>query len=640
MPKVVFEDGSSCSFPGAHSIAELVALAAQVDCKRAKPDEIIAGRVNGRLVDLSAVAPDAAEVGFVSRDSEDGLEILRHSAAHVMAVAVMRLFKNVKLGFGPAIKEGFYYDFDLAERLNDETLVQIEEEMKKVIAEDLPFRRTEIDRAEAREKLKKDKQTYKVEWINELPDERVSLYSNDGFVDLCAGPHLDRTGRIKVFKLLRVAGAYWRGSEERPMLQRIYGTAFWKQEDLDKHLKYLEEVKKRDHRLLGRQLGYYSVNEEIGPGLILWHPNGAMVRRVIEDFWYCEHLKRGYQFVYTPHMASEVIYQHSGHLENYAENMYGPMDVEEKAYRIKPMNCPGHIKIFDTTKHSYRDLPIRYAELGTVYRYERSGTLQGLLRVRGFTQDDSHIFCTPEQVAEEVTAVLDLVNVMMRAFKYQYTVYLATMPEKHLGTLEEWTRATDALKQALAAAGLKYEMDEGGGVFYAPKIDIKLTDAIGREWQGPTIQVDLNEPKRFNLVYVGSDGAEHEVVMIHRTVLGSMERFVGGLLEHFAGAMPLWLAPEQVRVLSITDAHAAYANKVAAQLREKGLRVTVDLRNEKTGFKIREATLVKIPYALVVGDKEVSSETVSVRKRGEGNIGPMPLAKFEATAADEIAAKA
>ena len=659
MPKVIFEDGSCGpevrrSFPGAHSIAELVALTAQ-GAGRVKSDDIIAGKVNGRLVDLSAVAPDDAEAAFVSRDSDDGLNILRHSTAHVMAAAVMRLFKNVKLGFGPAIKEGFYYDFDLPERLNEESLAIIEAEMKKVIAEDLSFERIEIARAEAREKFEKDGQTYKVEWINELPQPQVSIYSIEEkmgtvptattkgtvpiFLDLCTGPHLDRTGRIQVFKLLRVAGAYWRGSEERPMLQRIYGTAFWRQEDLDKHLKYLEEVKNRDHRVLGRELAYYSTDEEIGPGLILWHPNGAMVRRIIEDFWYREHLKRRYQLVYTPHMASEAIYQHSGHLENYAENMYGPMEIEKKAYRIKPMNCPGHIKIFDTTKHSYRDLPIRYAELGTVYRYERSGTLQGLLRVRGFTQDDAHIFCTPEQVADEVAGVLELVNVMMRAFKYQYSVYLATMPEKHLGTEEEWTRATNSLKQALATAGLKYEIDEGGGVFYAPKIDVKLMDAIGREWQGPTIQVDLNEPKRFNLNYVGQDGGEHEVVMIHRTVLGSMERFVGGLLEHFAGAMPMWLAPEQVRILTITDAHGAYANKVAAQLREKEIRVAVDLRNEKTGFKIREATMAKIPYVLVVGDNEVRDETVSVRKRGEGNLGPRPLIEFEAAAVAEIAAK-
>lgn len=638
MPKIILSDDDVLVESDSHTVAELVRIAAK-KAKLKNPKKIVGARVDGKLLGLADVVPGNSEVEFVDKSSEDGLEILRHSAAHIMAAAVMRLYGPARLGIGPAIRDGFYYDFELEERLNDESLEKIEAEMKRIINENIPFERLELPRDEARKMFKKEDQPYKVELIDDLEDDIVSVYSNADFHDLCRGPHLDRTGRIPAFKLLRVAGAYWRGSEERPMLQRIYGTAFWSQDDLKKHLKQLEEARNRDHRVLGRELDYYSIDDEIGPGLVLWHPNGAMVRRVVEDFWYKEHQARGYSFVYTPHMASERVFVRSGHVENYSENMYGAMMVDEKAYRIKPMNCPGHIKIFADKKRSYRELPIRYAELGTVYRYERSGTLQGLLRVRGFTQDDAHIFCTPEQLSGEVAGILDLVDVMMSAFGYEYSLYLATRPEKYLGTEEEWERSTASLREAMDSRGMEYEIDEGGGVFYAPKIDVKLRDAIGREWQGPTIQVDLNLPKRFGLNYIGQDNKEHEVVIVHRTVLGSMERFVGGLLEHFAGAMPLWLAPEQVRVISISDAHGEYAWDVVQKLRAEGLRAEADLRNEKTGFKIREATLAKIPYVLVVGDREMRDGMVAVRKRGEGDLGPMPLEDFVNKTTGEISEK-
>jgi len=632
MVTLVLPDGTRCEAPKAESILDALRAAAP-DAAR----DVVAARVDGTLVDLAAPLPESGEIALVPKESPEGLEILRHSASHVMADAVRRLFPDVRLAIGPAIEDGFYYDFDLSHKLTEADLRRIESEMEKIVRSDEPFRRFELTRAEALEQVRAHGEIYKQEMIEELDEEKISFYTHGRFTDMCRGPHLQRTGQIGPFKLLSVAGAYWRGDERRPMLQRIYGTCFWTRQALEAHLKALEEAKARDHRVLGRQLGLFSVDEEIGPGLILWHPRGATIRHIIEDFWREEHFRRGYQLVYTPHIASERIYERSGHLENYAENMYAPMEIEHRPYRLKPMNCPGHIRIYQSRTRSYRDLPIRLAELGTVYRYERSGVLHGMLRVRGFTQDDAHIFCTPDQLASEVLGVLDLVDVMMSAFGYTYRLFLATRPEKYLGTEAEWEAATAALRRALEQRGQPYEVDEGGGVFYAPKIDVKLRDAIGREWQGPTIQVDLNLPKRFGVAYVGPDNREHEAVMIHRTVLGSMERFVGGLVEHYAGAFPLWLAPEQVRVLPISDSHVAYAREVAGRLRAEGFRVTTDASNEKIGARIRAATLDKVPYMVIVGGREVAAGTVAVRHRRHGDQGPCDVAELVARLRREAA---
>lgn len=560
----------------------------------------------------------------MSAPSHD-LETYRHSASHVLAHAVKRLFPETKLAIGPAIADGFYYDFDREASFTPEDLERIEEEMHRIVKENLAFVRQEVPKEEAVRLFREMGEVYKLELLEEIGDDTVTLYRDGEFVDLCRGPHIQSTGQLKAFKLTGLAGAYWRGDEKRKMLQRIYGTAFFSQEELEEHLARLEEAQRRDHRRLGRELDLYSVHEDIGAGLILWHPKGAVVRSTIEDFWRAEHARRGYQLVYTPHIASERIYQRSGHLENYVENMYSPMEIEGVPYRVKPMNCPGHILIFKSKVRSYRELPVRYAELGTVYRYERSGVLHGMLRVRGFTQDDAHIFCTPEQLQSEIQGVLELADFMMRTFGYEYNVYLATRPEKYIGTDEQWERATEALRKALAERGLSFQVDEGGGVFYGPKIDIKLIDALGREWQGPTIQVDFTQPERFEIDYIGPDNSPHRVVMIHRTVLGSMERFIGGLIEHYAGAFPVWLAPVQAVVMNITDQELLYAERVEARLREAGVRAQLDGRGEKIGAKIRDAQLQKVPYMLIIGKREVSEGTVSVRTRDSGDRGPAPV---------------
>ncbi|MDD4875657.1 MAG: threonine--tRNA ligase [Dehalococcoidales bacterium] len=558
---------------------------------------------------------------------DNKLEILRHSAAHVMAEAVQSIFPDAKFAIGPAIENGFYYDFDLPRSLTTDDLSLIETKMNEIIASNTQFIEEEITKDEAR--LQFADQPYKLELINEIPDEKVHLYRQGSFVDLCRGPHVDSTGEIKAFKLISVAGAYWRGDENLPMLQRIYGVAFTTRKALRDHLNKLDEVARSDHRKLGRELDFFSIHEDAGPGLVHWHPKGAVVRRVIEDFWKDEHVKRGYDIVYTPHIAKVNLWQTSGHWEFYRENMYSPMEIDEQEYVIKPMNCAGHILIYKTALHSYRELPIRYAELGTVYRYERSGALHGLSRVRGFTQDDAHIFCRFDQLEDEVAGVLDFALFMINTFGFtDYQLLLSTRPDKYAGTLQLWEEATETLRKALERLKLNYEVDPGEGVFYGPKIDIKFRDAVGRAWQGPTIQVDFNLPQRFNVTYIGEDSQEHQIVMVHRTVLGSMERFFASLIEHYGGAFPVWLAPIQVIVIPVADRHLDYAHKLEIELKSQGIRVKVDVRSETMNHKIRQAQLDKIPYMLIVGDKELNSATVSVRLRNGEQLSAQPFGDF------------
>jgi len=564
---------------------------------------------------------------------DEKLETMRHSAAHVMAEAVQYIFPDAKFGIGPAIEDGFYYDFDLPRPLTPDDLPPIETRMGEIIASNVPFVREEVTKEEARRLFAA--QPYKLELIDEIQDETVSLYRQGSFVDLCRGPHVSSTGEIKAFKLVSIAGAYWRGNEHRPMLQRIYGVAFDTKEALAEHLKKLEEAAKRDHRKLGRELDLFSIHEEAGPGLVHWHPKGAVIRRIIEDFWKSEHIKRGYDIVYTPHIAKLDLWKTSGHWEFYRDYLYSPIDVEGQEYIIKPMNCLGHILIYKTRLHSYRELPLRYAELGTVYRYERSGVLHGLSRVRGFTQDDAHIFCRFDQLEDEVADVLDLARFMIDTFGFtDYQVLLSTRPEKYAGTIQAWEEATETLKQALARQGIDYNIDPGEGVFYGPKIDIKF-----EAWQGPTIQVDFNLPQRFNVTYIGEDNQEHLVAMVHRTVLGSMERFLASLIEHYGGAFPVWLAPVQVTVIPVADRHLDYAHKLEAELRSDEVRAKVDTRSETVNLKIRQAQLDKIPYMLVVGDKEVAASTVSVRLRSGEQLASQSFSNFKETIRIAVANK-
>lgn len=560
-------------------------------------------------------------------DKEE-LATLRHSTAHVMAQAVKELYKDVKLGIGPAIEEGFYYDFDVENHaFSPDDLSKIEDRMKKIISRDLSFKREVLTKGEARKLFESSGEKYKVEIIDEISEETVTIYRQDDFVDLCRGPHLSSTGRIKAFKLLSIAGAYWRGDEHRPMLQRIYGTAFPDQESLDHYLHMLEEAAKRDHRKLGKELDLFSQHDEIGAGLVIYHPKGATLRFLIEDLLKSEHLKRGYQFVVSPHIMKADIWKTSGHYQMDYPMYY--FEIEGQEYGIKPMNCPAHILVYKGEPRSYRELPLRYFELGTVYRHERSGVLHGMLRVRGFTQDDAHIFCTPEQLDSEIVGVLDFAFFMLRSFGFEeYDVKLSTRPEKYVGTAENWERATMALELALKHYNINYEVDPGEGVFYGPKIDIKLKDALGRIWQGPTIQVDFNLPERFNMVYWGSDNIQHRPVMIHRTVLGSMERFIGVLTEHYAGAFPAWLAPVQVVVIPIADRHLEYARSIVERLKKENVRVELDARSESVNKKVRDAQVQKVPYALVVGDKEVEGSTVAVRERSGADKRGVPLEEF------------
>ncbi len=565
---------------------------------------------------------------------EERLERLRHSASHIMAEAVLSLFPDAKLGIGPPIDTGFYYDFDLPRSLTLDDLKVIEERMRQSISDDQPFVQQEVSKEEARRLFAQ--QPYKLELIEEIADEKVSTYRHADFLDLCAGPHVASTGQVRAFELTSIAGAYWRGDERRPMLQRIYGALFETEEELADHLRRLEEAQRRDHRRLGRELDLFSFHEEFGPGLVYWHPKGGRIRTIIEDLWRQEHYKAGYEIVYTPHLGKAALWDVSGHLDFYREYMYAPMDVDGQEYFVKPMNCPFHIEIYKSAVRSYRDLPMRLAELGTVYRYERSGVLHGLLRLRGFTQDDAHIFCRPDQLEEEVIRAVDFGIHYLRLFGFDdYLLCLSTRPEKYVGSIEEWDRATEALQHAVQASGMSYEVDEGGGVFYGPKIDIHVRDPIGRTWQLTTVQFDFNLPERFDLAFIGQDGHEHRPYMVHRALLGSLERFLGVLIEHYAGAFPLWLAPVQVVLVPIADRHLEYARWVASELEAAGLRVEVDERSERMQAKIRDAQLQKVPYMLVVGDKEVEAQAVAVRLRSGQDVGSMSLSAFLTRATDE-----
>ncbi len=588
------------------------------------------------------------------RYADSHLYRLRHSAAHVMAQAVMEMFPGAGIAIGPPIEDGFYYDFDLPRPLTPEDLESIEARMREIISGDHAFEKQVITADEARQIFQN--QPYKLELVegleaggfdeygeplDELPE--ISTYTQDTFVDLCRGPHVESTGEINpaAVKLLQVAGAYWRGDENKPMLQRIYGTAWETAADLEEYLWRLEEARKRDHRRLGKELDLFSVSEDVGPGLILWHPKGGMVRKLAEDFCREEHERGGYEFVYSPHIGKAHLWETSGHLDWYQENMYAPLDIEGQQYYLKPMNCPFHVQIYKNQLRSYRDLPLRFAEWGTVYRYERSGVLHGLLRVRGFTQDDAHLFCSPEQMPEEIDRVLDFSLNLLRAFGFQdFQAYLATRnPEKAAGEPEEWEAPTEALRMALERAQVPYQIDEGEATFYGPKIDLKLRDALGREWQLTTIQFDFTLPERFDLTFVGEDGKEHRPYMIHRALLGSMERFMGVLIEHYSGAFPAWLAPVQAVLIPIADRHIEYARSAAERLREAGLRVQVDERGERMNAKIRDAQLQKIPFMLVVGDREAEAGTLAVRLRSGEDLGALPLERFLARAGEDIAAR-
>jgi threonyl-tRNA synthetase len=602
--------------------------------------DAIATEVDGEIVDLGTPLRKGGSFRVLTQKDPSALDVLRHSGAHVLATAVRRLRPDAKIGFGPAIEDGFYYDFEVEEPFTPDDLERFEGEMRKVAEEKLPFVREEVSQDEARKRFADD--PLKLERLEELGGgEIISTYTDGPFIDLCRGPHVPDTSYLKHFKLLHTAGAYWRGDERRQMLQRIYATAWFSNEDLEHYLHRLEEAKRRDHRLLAQQLDLYSTDQRLGPGLILWHPRGAIIRNEIETFERDLILRHGYELVYTPHIVSEKLFQISGHLENFKENMFGAMDVEGAAYRPKPMNCPGHICIYQSQPRSYRDLPIRYAEFGTVYRYERSGVLHGMLRVRGFTQDDAHVFCTQEQVPREIARLLDLVHEMLSAFGYPYTIELSTRPDKALGSVEQWRKAEQTLAEVMQSRRQAYEMDEGGGAFYGPKLDFKLIDAIGRKWQGPTVQLDFNLPERFELEYTGPDNTPHRPTMLHRVLVGSMERFVGGLIEHYAGAFPLWLAPEQVRVIPISDEAHEAARSVVDRLRARNVRVHLDDRAETLNYRIREAETLKIPYMAIVGKREAESDSIALRVRGAGKKQQvMPVADFIAQVQDELATRA
>jgi len=628
--KITFPDGSSRAYEAGTTLAQ---VAESIGRNLAKAS--LAAEVNGSLKDMSTPLEEASQVRFLTFNDEEGVDIFRHSSSHVMAQAVKRLYPNVKLAIGPPIQDGFYYDIDLPESINEEDLKRIEKEMDRIVAEKVPFTREVLSREEGIKLFEELGEEYKVELIKEIEDDTVSVYRQGDFVDMCRGPHVPDTGYVKAFKLLHTAGAYWRGDEHKKMLQRLYGTSWADKKDLQAYLERLEEARKRDHRKLGRELELFSIEEEAGPGLVIYHPKGALVRTLIEDLEKKEHLRRGYQIVMGPQLLKVDLWKKSGHWDNYRENMYFT-EVEGAQYGLKPMNCVAHMLIYKSSIRSYRDLPIRYFELGTVHRHEKSGVLHGLLRVRGFTQDDAHILCTPEQLNSEIRGVINFVRDMMGVFGFEYEMEISTRPEKSIGSEEDWERATKALMEALDDEGISYKINEGDGAFYGPKIDVILKDAIGRMWQCATVQCDFALPERFELEFVGADGERHRPIMLHRVILGSIDRFLGVLIEHFAGAFPAWLSPVQVKILTITDRSATYARSVAGRLKQEGFRVESDLRNEKIGYKIREARMEKVPYMLILGDQEADTGTVALRDREDGDRGTVSLEDFVELVRDQM----
>lgn len=591
--------------------------------------DILAAKVEGAVVDLSRPLSASSTVEPLRFDCSEGREVYRHTSTHIMAQAVKELFPAAQLTIGPALEDSFYYDFAFERPFTPEDLERIEKRAAEIIKRNLTITRREFSKQDAIDFFKARGEHYKVELIQGFPDgEPITAYTQGDFVDLCRGPHLPTTGSVGAIKLLNTAGAYWRGDERNPMLQRIYGTSFPTRAEVDAYLARLEEIKRRDHRKVGKELDLISIQDEIGPGLVLWHPKGAAVRLLIENFWREQHIRHGYQLVYSPHTARLDLWKTSGHLDYYRENMFPSMKLEGSEYQLKPMNCPYHIMIYQSHLRSYRDLPIRYGELGTVYRYERTGVLHGLMRVRGFTQDDAHLFCRPDQMEQEVSRVLDFTFFVLRTFGFhQFEVFLSTRPKESVGGDEHWTLATSALEAALKSRNISFHLDPGGGAFYGPKIDIKIKDALGRSWQCSTVQVDFNNPERFELSYIGEDGKAHRPIMIHRALMGSIERFFGILIEHYGGAFPTWLAPVQAVVMNITDHQRDYIAAVVAQLRAAGFRAEADLRNEKIGFKIREAEKAKVPFMLVAGNREMQDGTLSVRGRSGSNLGSMTVAE-------------
>ncbi|HPB18929.1 MAG TPA: threonine--tRNA ligase [Candidatus Cloacimonas sp.] len=627
MIKITLSDGKTLEYP---SPVTPLQVAADLNPKLA--EEAICADVNNQTVDLNRMLSTDATIVFHTFAEEKGKEVFWHSTSHLLAQAVKQLYPEVRLAIGPAIEQGFYYDFDRDEPFTDEDLQKIENRMQELSAQALPYQRTELTKSDALTYFQEKDETYKLELLRDIPDsEIITIYQQGDFIDLCRGPHLLDTGRIKALKLLRTSGAYWRGDEKNKMLKRIYGISFPTEKELGEYLHFLEEAAKRDHRKLGKDLDLFSINDEVGPGLVLWHPKGAMVRHLIEAYWKEQHLKKGYQLVYTPHLGRANLWKTSGHLGFYKENMYSKMDIDGQDYYIKPMNCPFHISIYNSKQHSYRELPIRLAELGTVYRYERSGVLHGLMRVRGFTQDDAHIICTPEQINKEVDKLIVFSLEMLKAFGFkEFLIYLSTQPEDCVGAKEDWDKATLSLAESLQKLGLEYKVDEGGGAFYGPKIDIKIKDALGRAWQCTTIQFDFNEPERFDMVYIGADNTAHRPFMIHRAVLGSVERFFATLLEYHSGNLPLWLAPVQIMLIPITDNQLEYAHTIESQLLEQGFRCELDSRSEKMGYKIREAEKNKIPFMCILGKNEAENNKVTLRQHTVGDLGAMTIE--EATA--------